>query len=98
MFMDVLSMILLTIPIFFPIAIDLGFDPIWFGVMVIMVGEIGLMTPPVGMNVYVVSGVTKVPLKDVFVGIMPFFAMTLVGMALIYIFPQLSLFLPGIMN
>jgi len=97
MFMDVLSMILLTIPIVFPLVISLGFDPVWFGVMLTLVGEIGLLTPPVGMNVFVVSGVTKVPVGEVFSGITPFVIMMAVAMVIMYIFPDLSLFLPSIM-
>ena len=98
MFMDVLSMILLTIPIVFPLVTSLGFDPVWFGVMLTLVGEMGLLTPPVGMNVFVVSGVTKVPVGDVFRGIVPFVGMIAICMVFMYIFPQISLFLPSIMR
>ena len=62
--MDALGMILLTIPIFYPVAIAIGYDPIWFGVVIVLVTELGVITPPVGINVYVVSGIAKdVPLQ-----------------------------------
>jgi TRAP-type C4-dicarboxylate transport system permease large subunit len=91
-------MTLLTIPIVFPVIVNLGYDPIWFGVMLTLLGEMGLITPPVGMNVYVVSGVTKVPLEDVFRGIIPFYIGIVVCVGLLYIFPQITLFLPGVMK
>ena len=97
MVMDVMAMILLTLPIVFPIAIELGFDPVWFGLMLTMMGEMGNITPPVGMNSYVVSGVTNVPLEEVFRGIIPFFLMILLGTILMFAFPQIVLFLPSIM-
>jgi hypothetical protein len=65
-------MILLTIPIFYPVAVGLGYDPIWFGVVIVLITEMGVITPPVGVNVYVVSGVAKdVPLETIFKGILP---------------------------
>ncbi|UCE35828.1 MAG: TRAP transporter large permease, partial [Deltaproteobacteria bacterium] len=68
-FMDALGMILLTIPIFYPVAVELGYDPIWFGVIIVLITEMGVITPPVGVNVYVVSGVAKdVPLEVIFKG------------------------------
>jgi TRAP-type C4-dicarboxylate transport system permease large subunit len=97
MVIDVLAMILLTLPIVFPVVVSLGFDPIWFGIMLTLLGEMGLITPPVGMNAYVVQGVTKVPLEEVFRGIAPFFLIMLMCLILVYIFPQITLFLPGAM-
>jgi len=93
MFMDGLAMLLLTLPIVFPIVVNLGFDPIWFGVILVLIVEMALITPPVGMNTYVVYGVTKVPLEQIFRGILPFFLMMLVCLVLLYIFPQISLVL-----
>ena len=95
---DCLPMILLTMPIIFPIVTGLGFDPVWFGVLIVVVGELSLITPPVGINVYVVQGVTKVPLEDVFIGIMPFAIVFVIGIAILVAFPQISLFLPGLMR
>lgn len=98
MFMDVLAMILLTLPIVFPVVKALGFDPIWFGIELTILAEMGLLTPPVGLNAYVVSGVTKVPLVDVFKGIAPFIIMMLVGVIMIYAFPQIATFLPSVIK
>ena len=96
--MDVPAMILLTMPILFPIMTQVGFDPVWFGVISVLVSEAGAITPPVGMNVYVMAGVVKdVPLFDIFQGIWPFFIMMLVCIAIITIFPQICLFLPNLM-
>jgi len=98
MFMDVISMTLLTIPIVAPVISGLGFDLIWFGVLVVIMSEMALITPPVGMNCFVVQGVTKVPLQDVFRGIVPFVVMMLICLAILIAFPQISLFLPGTMR
>jgi C4-dicarboxylate transporter DctM subunit len=98
MIMDVLAMIVLTIPVVFPIIVNLGFDPIWFGVLITAMSEMALITPPVGLNVYVVSGVTKVPLEEVFRGVFPFVAMMAVCVVILVAFPQISLFLPGMMK
>ena len=98
MFLDIGAVILLTVPIFVPPLMALGFDPIWLGVLIIVVAEIGFMTPPVGLNAFVVHGVTKVPLTEIFRGVIPFMAMMVLGLILLVIFPQISLFLPGIMN
>jgi len=98
MVMDVLAMTLLTIPIVFPVVVNFGFDPVWFGVVLTLLGEMGLITPPVGMNAYVVQGVTKVPLEEVFRGVTPFFLMMLFCLVLLYIFPQIVLFLPNVMR
>lgn len=93
LFMDGLAMQLLTLPIVFPIVKSLEFDPIWFGVILTLIVEMALITPPVGMNSYVVHGVTKVPLEEVFRGVLPFFLMMLLCLALLYIFPQITLVL-----
>ena len=93
MFMDGLAMLLLTIPIVFPIVKSFGFDPVWFGVILTLIVEMALITPPVGMNSYVVHGVTKVPLEEVFRGIIPFFLMMMACLALLYAFPQITLVL-----
>jgi len=96
-FMDALGMILLTIPIFFPVAIALGYDPIWFGVVIVLVTELGVITPPVGINVYVVSGFAKdVPLEKSFKGAFPFVLTLLAYLVIMILFPQIALFLPNI--
>jgi len=97
--MDSLAMVLLTVPIFYPLVTALGFDPIWFGVVVVLVAEMGVITPPVGMNVYVVRGIAQdVPMGTIFSGAMPFFVMMIVCVILITVFPQIALFLPGLMG
>ncbi len=98
MVMDAMAMVLLTIPIFFPIITALGFDPIWFGVLIVLVFEMALITPPVGMIVYVVQGVTKMPMEEVFRGNMPFLVAMVVALALIIIFPEIALWLPRTMG
>jgi len=97
--MDSLAMILITVPIFFPLILALGFDPIWFGVIVVRVSEIGLITPPVGLNVYIIKGVAKdVSMGTIFRGIFPFLIADICHVALLVAVPQLALFLPGMMK
>jgi tripartite ATP-independent transporter DctM subunit len=91
-----LSMILLTVPIFFPLVRDLGFDPIWFGIVVVVVTEISLITPPVGLNVFVLRGVLPdVKTGTIFRGVTPFWVADLFRLALIVAVPALSLWLPS---
>ena len=98
MFMEGFSMMVLTLPIVFPIVTQLGFDPIWFGVIMVIVLEMGLITPPVGMNVYVVKGVAgSVPMRQIFVGILPFLAAMMVCVSLLLAFPTIALLLPATM-
>lgn len=97
LFMDSLALVTLTIPIFFPLVQRMGFDPIWFGVIIILVAEMGVITPPVGVNVYVIKGIaTEVPLETIFRGVMPFTIAVLITLGLMLAFPQLALFLPGL--
>jgi len=98
MLMDALPMILLTLPLVFPVIESLGFDPIWFGVLLVIMCEMALISPPVGMNVYIDQGVTKAPLEEVFRGALPFLLVMIVGVAILVAFPQISLFLPGMMK
>ena len=98
-FIDALALILLTIPIFFPVAVNIGYDPIWFGVIIVMVTQVGVITPPVGVNVYVVSGVAKdVPLEVIFRGTVPLLLALIAAVILMVIFPQIALFLPSFMR
>ncbi len=97
--LDALAMIILTIPIFFPIVLDLGFDPIWFGVIVVMVVELGLITPPVGMNVFVIKGMTKdVTLGQIYLGVLPFCVAQVILIAIIVAFPIIAVWLPSTMQ
>ena len=98
-FMDALAMIMLTIPIFFPDVQTLGFDPIWFGVVIVLITEMGVITPPVGINVYVVYGVARdVPLEKIFRGVFPMLISLIVCNLLLILFPQIALWLPGLMH
>jgi tripartite ATP-independent transporter DctM subunit len=98
-FMDSLGLILLTVPIFFPVAVKLGFDPIWFGIIITRVSEIGVITPPVGINVYVMKGVAKdVPLVTIFRGIVPFLIADIFSVFFLLFVPQFVLFLPSIVR
>jgi tripartite ATP-independent transporter DctM subunit len=98
-FMDALAMIMLTIPIFYPVAQTLGFDPIWFGVVIVLITEMGVITPPVGVNVYVVYGVAKdVPLEAIFKGVFPMLLALLFCNLILLFFPQIALFLPSLMR
>ena len=96
--MDSLAMVVLTVPIFLPIIEALGFNPVWYGVLMIMVMEMGLITPPVGMNVYIVAGVARdVPLTQIFKGVSPMVVGMFVAILIVILIPQLSLWLPSIM-
>jgi len=98
-FLDALALILLTIPIFYPVVTSMGYDPIWFGVIVVLVTQMGVITPPVGVNVYVVSGVAKeVPLEEIFKGALPFLAALIATSLILIPFPKLALFLPSLMR
>jgi len=95
--MDSLAIVLLTVPVFFPLILQLGFDPIWFGVIVTRVTEMGMITPPVGMNVYVIHGITKVPMATIFRGIFPFLIADVAELAFLIAIPEISTFLPSLM-
>ena len=98
-FMDAFALIMLTVPIFAPLAETLGFDLIWFGVVIVLIGEMGVITPPVGINVYVVHGVARdVPLETIFKGVMPLFTALIICNILILLFPEIALFLPNLMQ
>ena len=98
-FIDALALIMLTVPIFYPVITKLGFDPIWFGVVIVLVTQMGVITPPVGANVYVVSGVARdVPLEVIFKGCLPFLFALIIETLLLIPFPELALWLPGILH
>lgn len=93
--MDALPMITLTVPIFLPIILELGFDPIWFGVIIVLVMELGLITPPVGLNCYIIAGVAKdVPLAKIFRGSFPFIFPVLIAIVVVTAVPQIATLLP----
>ncbi len=93
-FLDGLSILLLTVPIIAPVALELGFDGIWFGILVLKLIEIGLITPPVGVNAFIISSIAGVPVEKVFRALVPFVVLDLVFTAVLFTFPDLILFLP----
>ena len=96
-FMDALALITLTIPIIYPVVLALGFNPIWFGVIIVLVTEMGVITPPVGINVYVIKGIAEdVPLETIFKGIFPFLGALIIAVAILMAFPQIATFLPSL--
>ena len=98
MFLEGFAILVLTLPIVHPLIIEFGFDPIWFGVVMVVVLEMGLISPPVGINVFVVKGIAEdVPMSEIFVGILPFWVAMVICMAMLVMFPQIALFLPNTM-
>ena len=93
--MDPWAMLLIVVPIFFPIITDLGFDPIWFGVISVIMMEMGLITPPVGLNIFIMAGMAKdVPISTMYKGITPFVIALALCVAILLMFPKIALFLP----
>lgn len=97
-FLDQLAILIITVPVVLPVILQLGFDPIWFGVIVIVVAEVGLLTPPLGINTFVVAKYTNQPLGVVFAGILPHILAHLVAIAILIIFPAIVLWLPSTMD
>ncbi|MHC8510281.1 MAG: TRAP transporter large permease [Rhodospirillales bacterium] len=96
MFMDAIGMLILTLPVVFPAVMALGYDPIWFGIIVVKMAELCLITPPIGLNCFVVAGVRPdIPVQDVFRGVAPFFAADAVTIGVLIAFPEIVLWLPG---
>jgi TRAP-type C4-dicarboxylate transport system permease large subunit len=98
-FLDMLSMVVVTTPIFFPLVVSLGFDPIWYGVMIVVAMEQGQLTPPFGINLFIVQGIAKdIPLQNIIRHIWPFIYAIFIFMFLMVAFPELALFLPHLMK
>jgi tripartite ATP-independent transporter DctM subunit len=99
MFLEGIAIFVLTLPVVYPLITMMGFDGIWFGVIMILVMNIGLLTPPLGLSVYVISGVAKdIPIQKIFRGVMPMLLMMILCLALLIIFPQIATFLPDLMQ
>ena len=96
--MDSLAIVLLTIPVFYPLILHLGFDPIWFGIIVVRVTEMGLITPPVGLNVFIIQGITQVPMETIFRGVIPFLIADFCQIIVLVLLPEIVLFLPNLMH
>lgn len=98
-FLDSVSMMVLTLPVIFPVIVTLGFHPIWFGVVAVLMMEAGLITPPVGLNVYTIAGIAKdVPMTEIFKGATPFLLAVLAVVIILTVFPKIALYLPGLMG
>jgi len=94
--MDALAMVILTVPIIFPVIKELGFDPIWFGVIIVMTVELGLIHPPVGMIVFVIKSVIQdINFSTIFAGVLPFIVTDLVRLVILIAFPIIALWLPS---
>ena len=97
--MDGLGFLVVTIPIFFPLLMALGYDPIWAGVTLMVATTIGAITPPVGICVYVVKGLAPdIPIGSIFKGVSFYFAACIISLVMLVAFPQIALFLPGLMK
>ena len=96
-FMDAMALVVLTVPVFYPVVVRLGLDPIWFGVIIVLVSEMGVITPPVGVNVYVIKSIApEIPLETIFKGIFPFLIAILLNTGIMMAFPKVALFLPSL--
>lgn len=98
MFMDQFAIIVLTVPITYAVLTGLGFDGIWLGIVLIKTAEIGLVSPPLGLNIYIASGSTGVSTKEGFTGVAPFLVVEMLILGLLIAFPSISLFLPNLLS
>lgn len=89
---------MISVPLLLPVAVEFGFDPIWLGILIVKLIEIGMVTPPVGINAFVVAGTTGIRSETVFKGIMPFFVIDLVLIAIFFLLPDLILYLPSLVQ
>lgn len=98
MVLESLSLLMISVPLLLPVAVEFGFDPIWLGILIVKLIEIGMVTPPVGINAFVVAGTTGIRSETVFKGIMPFFVIDLVLIAIFFLLPDLILYLPSLVQ
>ena len=96
MFLETISIILITTPIIFPVMIELGINPIWYGILLMINLELALITPPVGMNLFVIKGISQAPLEQIIRGILPYVLLMMMGLLIVLIFPQMATWLPDI--
>ena len=97
--MDAVAIIVITVPIFYPVILSLGYDPIWFGVMVVILTNLGMITPPFGVICFALKGITKdISLTTIFRGSFPFMLATVVVVGLLIAFPQIATFLPDLLG
>jgi TRAP-type C4-dicarboxylate transport system permease large subunit len=97
LFLDGISIIVMSLPITLPLIIAMGFDPVWFGVFLVLMVELGQMTPPIGFNLFVIKGLTGVPIGRVARAAFPFFLLMSLGVVLITVWPQIVLWLPSVL-
>ncbi|MCY4065582.1 MAG: TRAP transporter large permease subunit, partial [Rhodospirillaceae bacterium] len=93
-----IAIILITTPIIFPVMVDLGISPVWYGVLLMINLELALITPPVGINLFVIRGITRAPLGEVIRGTVPYAVLMVAGLILMLLVPSISLWLPGLMG
>ena len=98
MVLESLSLLMISVPLLLPVALEFGFDPIWLGILIVKFIEIGMVTPPVGINAFVVAGTTGIRSETVFRGIMPFFLIDLVLIGIFFYIPDIILFLPSLVQ
>ncbi len=98
MFLETISIILITTPVVLPVLAALDINPIWYGIMLTLNLELALITPPVGLNLFAIKAITRAPLREIIVGVAPYVGLLLFGLALVMMFPQIALWLPGTMN
>jgi C4-dicarboxylate transporter DctM subunit len=96
MFLETISIILITTPIIFPVMLELGINPIWYGILLMINLELALITPPVGMNLFVIKGIANAPMGEIIRGVLPYVGLMMAGLAIVLIFPQTALWLPAI--
>ena len=97
MFLETISIILITTPVILPVMLHLGINPVWYGVLLMINLELALITPPVGMNLFTIKGITRAPMSEIVRGVMPYVLMLLLGLALVMAVPQIAMWLPGTM-
>jgi len=98
MFLETIAIILVTTPIVMPVLDSLGVDPVWYGILLMINLELALITPPVGMNLFVIKGIARAPMGDIIAGIVPYVGLMVLGLFLVLMFPQLALWLPTTMG
>jgi len=98
MFLEVVSILLITMPIVHPLIIHMGFNGVWFGVFIVLLMEMAMITPPVGLNIYVIQGVANARMAEVIAGVLPFMVLLMAGVLLLWLFPQLVLWFPSTMG
>ena len=96
--MDQIAILILTVPVTLPVIQVLGFDPVWFGVIVVLTAEVGMVTPPMGLNAFVVARYSRRPLEEIFRGVLPFVVAFLMLISILAVFPEIVLWLPETMS